>query len=200
MKRYLPILVACVSILLFVLMITLNQLQLKRSSRVFVELAPVDPRSLLQGDYMQLGYALNWVEDSVQDTVDDQQQRVPSALTLADQIYNRSTLEAYVQLDAAQRVQHSSLDIKKLDRQAVIQKLKIKNPDNTPRNLYPSTSSYLFAEGLGKCYEAAEFAEFKVDAAGNAMLIGLRDAQLKDLGCEQSRKWWQGSQADPSSP
>ena len=189
MKRYLPILIACLSILLFVVMITLNQLQLKRSHSMFVELAPVDPRSLLQGDYMQLNYELNWIED--------QQQLEASALTLADRINNQSTLVAYVQLDAAQRLQHSSLDVKNLDRQAVIQKLKIKNPDNTPRNLYPSTSSYLFAEGLGKCYEAAEFAEFKVDAEGNAMLIGLRDADLKDLNCEQARKWWQGSQADP---
>lgn len=191
MKRYLPILIACLSILLFVVMIGLNQLQLKRSSSVFVELAPVDPRSLLQGDYMQLNYELNWVENS--------QPLASSVKTLAEQINNQSTLLSYVQLDAARRVQHSSLDAHQLDPQAVIHKLKIKNPDNTPRNLYPSSSSYLFAEGLATCYEAATFAEFKVDAAGNAILIGLRDADLKDLGCEQSRKWWQGSQADPSN-
>ena len=36
-----------------------NEWQLHQSKSIFIKLKPVDPRSILQGDYMALAYELN---------------------------------------------------------------------------------------------------------------------------------------------
>ncbi|MBB3194633.1 GDYXXLXY domain-containing protein [Roseateles terrae] len=63
--RWAPILLALFAVLVF---ITVNLLILQKESLirdgrpVYVKLAPVDPRSLMQGDYMRLAYALPGTE------------------------------------------------------------------------------------------------------------------------------------------
>ncbi|PZQ85569.1 MAG: GDYXXLXY protein, partial [Acinetobacter johnsonii] len=42
------------------------------------------------------------------------------------------------------------------------------------------------------CYQQAEYAEFKVDEQGNAILTALKGDQLQDLGCESKRDWLSG--------
>ena len=56
--------------------------------------------------------------------------------------------------------------------------------------MYPASNSFLFAEGLAECYQAAQYAEFKVDEKGNPLLASLRGEDLKDLACEDRKKWW----------
>ncbi len=56
--------------------------------------------------------------------------------------------------------------------------------------LYPASESFLFAEGLAECYQQAEYAEFKVDEQGNAILTALKGSQLQDLGCEKQMHWF----------
>ena len=60
---------------------------------------------------------------------------------------------------------------------------------------YPQHASFLFAEGLADCYQQAEYAEFKVDEQGNAILTALKGDQLQDLGCESKRDWLSGFRA-----
>ena len=50
MKKFLPLILAGFSILLFVGLILKHEHHLVNSQSIFVELAPFDPRSILQGD------------------------------------------------------------------------------------------------------------------------------------------------------
>lgn len=176
MKKYLPIILACSTVLCLLWVIIGNQQHLKKSESLYIELQPVDPRSLIQGDYMRLNYELHLPE-------------LANADMTPDFIHNKAHILAYVQLDAMRRVVATSFE----PQAGAVQKLMLKNPHNYFEGLYPSTQSFLFAEGLGECYEQAKYAEFKVNRDGKAILAGLKNADLKDLGCEQRKDWWQGS-------
>ena len=58
MKKYVPIILAFLCILMFLWIIVANEQHLKKSEAIYIKLQPVDPRSLIQGDYMQLNYEL----------------------------------------------------------------------------------------------------------------------------------------------
>src|SRR5690606_27242312 len=58
MKKFLALPLSIFSIALFVGLILQHEWHLAKSESIFVELAPVDPRSILQGDYMALNYQL----------------------------------------------------------------------------------------------------------------------------------------------
>lgn len=176
MKKYFPVLFAVLSIVLFTIVIVSNEQHLKKSEAIYIELKPVDPRSLMQGDYMQLNYELYLPE-------------LANSNQQPDFIRNKAHILAYVKLDAMRRVSSTSFQ----PETGAVQKLILKNPHNYFEALYPSTESFLFAEGLGECYENAKYAEFKVNDQGKAILAGLKNANLKDLGCEKQKDWWQGS-------
>jgi uncharacterized membrane-anchored protein len=117
---------------------------------ILLNLAPVDPRSLMQGDYMSLRYAL------------------------ARKI-NKDELElergfCVVELDTngvAQflRVQKNSNDIE--PNEHIIEFY------GTGRNLSIGANSYFFEEGQAEKFEEAEYGGIKVDKKGNSVLIGL---------------------------
>ncbi len=80
---------------------------------------------------------------------------------------------------------HSYFELPKNVRTA---RLILQNPNNRYSELYPASRSFLFAEGLADCYQQAEYAEFKVDEQGNAILTALKGDQLQDLGCESKTR------------
>ncbi len=84
---------------------------------------------------------------------------------------------------------HSYFELPKNVRTA---RLILQNPNNHYSELYPASRSFLFAEGLADCYQQAEYAQFKVDKQGNAILTALKGDQLQDLGCESKRDWLSG--------
>lgn len=177
MKKYVPIILACLCILMFLWIIVANEQHLKKSEAIYIKLQPVDPRSLIQGDYMQLNYELYLPE-------------LANAEADFEVIQGKAHVLAYVELDAMRRVKATTFEPQQNHQ---LQKLILKNPHNHSSALYPSTQSFLFAEGLGECYEKAQYAEFKVNREGKAILAGLKGEDLKDLGCEQRKGWWQGS-------
>lgn len=168
MKKFFPIFLALFSILFFIAIISRNELHLKNSQSIFVKLQPVDPRSLIQGDYMVLNYDLFWDEKS---------------LNQDDQIHNQSKVKAFALLDAQKRLIKTSLSSK------TGIPLQLKNPNNQVQQLYPASNSFLFAEGLAKCYEQAQYAEFKLDKNGKMILASLKGEHLEDLNCESNKNW-----------
>lgn len=60
MKKFMALHLSIFSIALFVGLIVQHEWHLAKSDSIFVELAPVDPRSILQGDYMALNYDLHF--------------------------------------------------------------------------------------------------------------------------------------------
>ncbi len=137
---------------------------LARGDRVFMKLAPVDPRSLIQGDYMALRYALSI--DLAGKLVT--QKGVP---------WRRSGLAA-IEVDAdgiATKVRPWSEG----DTLAPGERLlRYKNVDGQIRF---GAESFFFQEGRASAFEKAAYGELAVDGSGSSVLVGLRDAELKML-------------------
>lgn len=134
-----------------------------RGQPLFVELAPVDPRSLMQGDFMTLNYRLpgelrdsallGAARPSVVATVDER--RVATAL----------------RPDAGTPLGPGELRI-----------------ELTPKGgrWILVSDAWFFAEGEGERWARARYGEFRVDSSGRALLVGLRGAALEPLPAKAS--------------
>ena len=191
MKKMIPLWLAAFSIALFLIMIGRHEWHLTHSDSIYVKLKPVDPRSILQGDYMALNYQLYFAELSpAMELIED---HLPSDTAKA-YFYNQPSILSYVQLDAQRRVIQTCFDPQLLnDYPGASAKLVLRNPHNTFEGLYPAARSFLFAEGLEPCYRNAQFAELKVRENGQPLLVNLVGENLKALNCEQQNDWWKGS-------
>jgi uncharacterized membrane-anchored protein len=117
--------------------------------RIYLALAPVDPRSLMQGDYMALRFSL---------TNDISTASSGSAPLLVD-----SRGIATFNPDA------------KADGMRI--RYRIRNGQ-----VWLGTNAYFFEEGSAQRYAGARYGEFRVDrASGEAVLVGLRDGELKAM-------------------
>jgi uncharacterized membrane-anchored protein len=134
---------------------------------VLLKLSPVDPRSLIQGDYMRLSFEA------------------------ADQAFpwqRRSKLadgHIVVALDA-QGVGHFRrfADARPLARDEVALRYRVRG--GQPNF---ATNAYFFEEGQAQAYAAAAYGEFRVGADGEVILAQLRDARLQPLrGERQGRR------------
>ena len=193
MKKMIPLCLALSCMLIFLGMIFKNELHLKNSESIYVRLQPVDPRSILQGDYMALNYQLYFAPQNVTHENTNQpninsEDHIFSGLYFDEIIKNKSSIVAYVELDAQRRVIHTHFE---LPQKVRTYRLILQNPNNRHSMLYPASKSFLFAEGLADCYQQAKYAEFKVDEQGNAILTALKGDQLQDLGCEAKRDWFE---------
>ena len=127
---------------------------------VFVELAPVDPRSLMQGDFMRLNF------------------RMPG--------------EVQVRLDGLTTNQRPRM-IARRDERGVATLVRL--DDATPLSaeefrfeLTPKdgrwilvSDAWFFREGEAQRWQPAKYGEFRVDASGKALLVGLRGPNLEAL-------------------
>jgi len=196
MKKMIPLGLALLSIAVFLGLIFKNEWHLKHSQSIYVRLQPVDPRSMLQGDYMRLNYQLyfapqnlifgNTTEQNTNQQNISQEDHIFSGNHFDQIIQNKSSIVTYVELDPQRRVIHTSFEPL---QNVQIQRLVLQNPNNRYTMLYPASESFLFAEGLAECYQQAEYAEFKVDEQGNAILTALKGGQLQDLECEKQAHW-----------
>ena len=189
MKKFLALHLSIFSIALFVGLIVQHEWHLAKSESIFVELAPVDPRSILQGDYMALNYQLHFagLDASISGIT------AGSEISIQEFKYQPHIM-SYVLLDTQRRVIKTSFDSRILQAHpATSTRLSLKNPQNTFEALYPAANSFMFAEGLEPCYRNAKFAELKVKEDGKALLVDLVDSQLKPLNCENQKSWREGS-------
>jgi len=127
---------------------------------VFVELAPVDPRSLMQGDFMRLNFNLPGE---------------PGERRLGLLRRERPKVVA-------------SLDERGVARLLRIADGSPLGPGEMPIELTPKdgrwilvSDAWFFAEGEAARWERAKFAEFRVDAQARALLVGLRGPGLEPL-------------------
>ena len=127
---------------------------------VFLELAPVDPRSLMQGDFMALRF------------------RVANDAWRADGNLPVEDGRIVLSVDD-RRVGHYArrYDGGNLAPQEVLLRYRVR--DGNPRF---ATNAFFFREGTAEQYRSARYGEFHVDAKGDAILTALRDAELQVLG------------------
>ena len=134
---------------------------IKRSGEiVYLPLAPVDPRSLIQGDYMALRFAI----------VRDIESRGEKAASVARE---GATAFAPVTLDDQRIASLAS------DTTPAPLKLRYRIRDG---HVWLGTNAFFFEEGSTDRYAGARYGEFRVDRdSGEAVLVGLRSAALEPL-------------------
>ncbi|WP_033135952.1 GDYXXLXY domain-containing protein [Aeromonas finlandensis] len=131
---------------------------------VLLRLAPVDPRSLMQGDYMRLNYeiARELASSSARDKGHD-----PLVIRLnAHQVASLVADGKPDQLASDERL----LQVHQSDRQWQI------GPD-----------AYFFEEGTGDQYQVARYGEFRLQGDGKTLLVGLRDEAYQPVGKGRTR-------------
>ncbi len=140
-----------------------KELLIANGQPVYLELAPVDPRSLMQGDYMILNYAIATEIEFIHDIdTDDLPRRGKLVLHLND--------ERIAQFSRIYQAEEP------LAGNEILFDYYVRNGD-----IWLGAESFFFQEGQAEVYEAAEYAELRVTAAGESVLVGLRGEQLKPL-------------------
>ncbi len=129
---------------------------------VLLGLAPVDPRSLMQGDFMAL--------------------RFTAANRIAPAKKKNGQRDGYVVLSVDERSvgTFSRLyDGTELSDNEVRMRWRLRNG-----RVKFGTNAFFFQEGTADLYTAAKFGQFRVDKSGEAILTRMRDENLKLLGNE----------------
>ena len=127
---------------------------------VFLELAPVDPRSLMQGDYMALRFAAAVAAFGGGRT---ETQTADGHLVL--RLDGRGVGE-FARFDDG-----SSLAADEV-------RMRYRVRAGRPKF---GTNAFFFEEGTADRYAPAQYGELRVDAEGEAILTGLRDRDLRPL-------------------
>lgn len=123
---------------------------------VLLELAPVDPRSLMQGDYMQLRY-------QIANDIDGQ--AIPRRGYCVVRLNSKGIAEKI-------RFQESKTPLS--DGEYLI---RYWSPSEWNVNI--GAESYFFQEGDAEKYVNAKYGGVRIDEHGNSLLIGLYDEQQK---------------------
>ena len=125
---------------------------------ILLELTPVDPRSLVQGDYMALAYAIVR-EAPAQDLPTDGHLVVAVGsdnVARYLRVYAPPTPLAPGELLLRYRVRDGILHI--------------------------GSEAFFFQEGTAAAYEKARYAALRVDSSGESLLVGLRGPDRELLG------------------
>jgi uncharacterized membrane-anchored protein len=132
---------------------------LARGTVVVLELAPVDPRSLMQGDYMALRFRM----------ANDAGAAVRAAAAPDGRIV--ATLDE--RGVATYRGLHDGTPVASNE---VLLRYRVRNGD-----IKFATNAFFFQEGTGRRYEGARYGELRVAPDGELLLTGLRDKDLRPL-------------------
>ena len=128
--------------------------------KVFVQLAPVDPRSLMQGDYMRLNYSFPG----------DTEDGIGELLTARPYLVVRRDARGVAQ----------PLRVVQAHEAVAPGEMRIELTPKGGRWMLVSDAWY-FTEGDGARWSAAKYGEFRVLPDGRALLVGLADEQLRTI-------------------
>jgi uncharacterized membrane-anchored protein len=131
---------------------------LKNEQFVLFELAPIDPRSLIQGDYMTLRYKI----------LDD--------INLKNMPKRGYCVVLLDQNGKAQRVRFQK-DVTPLNKGEYL----IKYYASNQWSVNIGAQSFFFQEGQAEKYAMAKYGGMKIDKDGNSLLVGLYDEQLRKI-------------------
>jgi len=127
---------------------------------VFLDMAPVDPRSLMQGDYMALNFA---VARQIQRQVETEGEGIRTAVLELDS----NGVGRFTRLDTGAPLGTGEMRLRFRVREG---------------SIWLGTNAFFFQEGDAEKYTGARYGEFRVNEDGDAMLIGLRDVELRVMG------------------
>jgi uncharacterized membrane-anchored protein len=126
---------------------------LRDGQTLLIELAPVDPRSLIQGDYMRLEYRLaehadrSWARDG----------------RMVVRLDDRGVAE-FVRAHDGRALGPDELLLQYRRRSGRVR---------------VGSDAFFFQEGHAERYAGAKYGELRVDGSGGSVLVGLRDEALQ---------------------
>jgi len=127
--------------------------------RLLLRLAPVDPRSLMQGDFMRLDYEL------------------ARAITKKrPKNYRFPTHQAIITLDSRGVATFVSLATRPLQKGEKLLNFKTKHG-----RVMIVSDAWFFQEGEAKKFEKAQYGEFRILPDGKALLVGMMDKNLNKI-------------------
>ena len=149
-KNYKIVLVANLILVLafFAFSVIKKETLMSNGTEILLRLAPVDPRSLMQGDYMALDY-------QIFDKID---RHFKSGYIVVK--VDRNKVAKFVRRQNSKKTNNGELVIfyKKHEGRLTI-----------------GADNYFFQEGSAKKFENAKYGLLKVDSDGNSILVGLCD-------------------------
>ena len=148
---------------------------------VLLELAPVDPRSLMQGDYMSLNFALSqnlsalsWGLPKDALAKMDAQQWVVVAVQL-DENKVAQLKGVYLEQDGQERLWSEEGPVAE---PSDVMRLRMRRHRS---NWTPGTDAWFFAEGSADRFDAARYGEFAVVEGGQSLLRAMLDKDRKEI-------------------
>ena len=136
---------------------------------VYLQLAPVDPRSLMQGDYMALRFT---IADQIYQTLPKKQQydswshNVDASDGYVVVNLNKKNIASYRRIYQQQPLENSELLLRYRVRNGAVKF---------------ASNAFFFQEGDGKQYQAAHYGQFRVNKDGDLLLSALFDKDLNKL-------------------
>ena len=141
-----------------------KELFIESAEEVYFELAPVDPRSLMQGDYMRLNYR-------IMENLRKEFERIRSA----GEIEIPDAGKIVVRLDERRVAFFKSLS----DGSPLAEDERLLHYSRSSRwRVHIVSESFLFEEGQGEAYEKARYGVFKLGKDGRTILRALADENL----------------------
>lgn len=137
-----------------------KEMLIRTGEPVLLALAPVDPRSLIQGDYMDLRYAI---------ATELENQEIPRRGQLVITL-DENNVAGLVRIDDGTPLAPDERLLKYYFHEWRVDL---------------GAPSFFFQEGTADLYQTAEYGELRVDAQGNSVLVGLRNSDFEQLGPAQ---------------
>jgi uncharacterized membrane-anchored protein len=143
---------------------------------VYLHLAPVDPRSLMQGDYMALRFSLaNEVYKALPKTSENRSwdHNVDASDGYVVASLNEQNIASFKRLS----------NDKALSQNEVLMQYRVRNGA-----VKFATNAFFFQEGHGEVYQAARFGQFSIDDKGTLLLVAMYDKELNRLTATHDNK------------
>jgi len=167
-------------LILFIVLISINfnifkkEQTLSRGKSVFLQLAPVDPRSLMQGDYMVLNYK---IANELINTRINLEVKSNTLKNSNSEIFPKDGFLVLTINDSGvgdfNRFYSENYN---LEPNEILLKYRLRG-----NILKLGAESFFFQEGQSEKYSAAKYGELKVSADGESILAGLRNERLEPM-------------------
>ena len=166
--------IALFSLLLILVIVNVSiigkEKHLAEGTVVYLELTPVDPRSLMQGDYMALRFQLaSDIYSALPKNVDTRRWRqdINAGDGRVIVTLNEKGIGSFKHIFNDQPLQKNDILMRYRIRAGAV-KL--------------ASNAFFFQEGHARDYEAARYGRFRVDSDGELLLESMHDEHLKKLG------------------
>lgn len=136
---------------------------------VYLELVPVDPRSLMQGDYMALRFGIGTKVYEILPKIKDNRRWRHRAYASDGYVIVKLDKKSIATFKALYTDQTLADD-------EIIMRYRVR--DGAVKF---ATNAFFFQEGNAKVYQPARYGQFRVDDEGELLLVAMYDKDLKKL-------------------